>query len=718
MPDALPIHFLTIVLNGQPFIRHHLPVFQKLSCPWHWHIVEGLAQHVLDTAWCARNGGQLPASLHREGLSHDGTSEYLDELKRDFPGQISIYRPPPGKFWEGKLAMVNAPLPHIRDQGLLWQVDSDELWTTTQIEQARKLFAAHPEATAAYYLCDYFFGPEIASRRGGVFGNFANEWLRTWRFVPGDRWTAHEPPTLARLGPDGQWRDLAQLAPLARDVTAAAGLVFQHFAYATEAQAEFKDAYYGYRQAVARWRQLQAQPSGARVRRFLPWVEQAEIGRARTLRTLWRKSVEPWRKGARAELVRARGVTPLAQRRQNGEWKFFSAAPPADHPRTVLLIRTDRIGDNILSTALLSPLHRAWPATRLLMACPSDVAGLYEASPDLDGLIAFDRERGHREAGYRRSVIRRLREVQADLVVCPQFTRDRLTNKLCLGMRARKLVGFAGEITVQKWSHTRYKRRYDRAFTQLIDLPDAFTPELEKARTLLRTLGIAAEELQPAIVTGSEHEAYASDLLKRHGLESRPLIALFAGTAARQKQYPRFGESLRAALTSDHALVTLGAAEDAAINQEVLNFFGGGVNLSGRTSLAQAAAFLRRCQLAVGVDTGLAHLASAVGCRNVVVLGGGHFGRFFPYSPLTTVVALPMKCYQCKWNCRFAAPLCIVGIEPATVAAAIRQSLTQPSDRPVVLAQSQLTGPGQDWLMRDPAQCGQLAARGWLIKQV
>ena len=37
----LPVHFFTIVLNGMPFIRHHIEQFCQLPFRWHWHIVEG-----------------------------------------------------------------------------------------------------------------------------------------------------------------------------------------------------------------------------------------------------------------------------------------------------------------------------------------------------------------------------------------------------------------------------------------------------------------------------------------------------------------------------------------------------------------------------------------------------------------------------------------------------------------------------------------------------
>lgn len=151
--DFLPIHFFTIVLNGEPFIRYHERMLAQLPMRWHWHIVEGVAELNHDTAWAARNGGRIPGACHKNGLSIDGTSEYLDDLKQRFPDRVSIYRKPRGEFWDGKREMVTAPLSAIQEDCLLWQVDSDELWMPDQIVHVRNVFANNPERTAAFYWC-------------------------------------------------------------------------------------------------------------------------------------------------------------------------------------------------------------------------------------------------------------------------------------------------------------------------------------------------------------------------------------------------------------------------------------------------------------------------------------------------------------------------------------------------------------------------------------
>ena len=153
--------------------------------------IEGAASLVHDTAWSVAAGGRLEDASHAAGLSMDGTTAYLDEIAAADPDRVSIYRKPAGSLWNGKREMVSAPLPNIREECLLWQVDADELWTADQISAVRRLFIDQPDRTAAYYWCDYFAAPEaVIATRYNYAANPKLEWLRTWRFQPGDRWAA------------------------------------------------------------------------------------------------------------------------------------------------------------------------------------------------------------------------------------------------------------------------------------------------------------------------------------------------------------------------------------------------------------------------------------------------------------------------------------------------------------------------------------------------
>jgi hypothetical protein len=302
----LPIHFFTIVLNGQPFIRYHLERMRGLPCPWHWHIVEGLADLKHDTAWSLQFGATVPANVAREGRSLDGTAEYLDQIATEEPERITVYRAANGRNWAGKLEMVSAPLANLTQECLLWEIDSDELWTTEQFAKLRELFLQNPDRTAAVFYCHFFVGPNLAINRSRRCPEI--EWRRAWRFRPGMRWAAHEPPVLAAPIATGQWVDVAMQQPFSPAEMEQHGLVYQHFAYVTPEQLAFKEKYYGYKGIEQWWRELQEQTQfPVPLKRFFPW---------------------PWvHIQAQVDPLAVCGIEPLAHLR-DGKW--ILASPPAN----------------------------------------------------------------------------------------------------------------------------------------------------------------------------------------------------------------------------------------------------------------------------------------------------------------------------------------------------------------------------------------------------
>ena len=303
--NHLPIHFFTIVLNGQPFIQYHLDVFKQLPFQWHWHIVEGVADLKHDTAWSLQFGGRITDEIHKNGLSYDGTTEYLDELKRCYPNNISVYRKQQGIFWDGKLEMVKANLANINQECLLWQIDVDELWTVDQFCTARQMFINNPGKTAAWYWCWYFVGENlVVSTRECYSQNSQQEWLRTWRYKPGMAWESHEPPRLMELMPNGAWQDVASVNPFRHSETEDYNLIFQHFAYVTIEQVLFKEKYYGYKDAVVQWKQLQSQTKfPIFLRDYFGWVHDQTM----------------------VNTIQECGITPLAYKLNDGNLYFASS---------------------------------------------------------------------------------------------------------------------------------------------------------------------------------------------------------------------------------------------------------------------------------------------------------------------------------------------------------------------------------------------------------
>jgi ADP-heptose:LPS heptosyltransferase len=93
-------------------------------------------------------------------------------------------------------------------------------------------------------------------------------------------------------------------------------------------------------------------------------------------------------------------------------------------------------------------------------------------------------------------------------------------------------------------------------------------------------------------------------------------------------------------------LVLLGGPDDGPVNRSVVGAMGPAarartLDVSGRLSLAETAAVIARCRLYVGNDSGVAHLAAAVGTPVVEVFGPTDPRRYGPVPGAGLAVAPP-----------------------------------------------------------------------------
>jgi ADP-heptose:LPS heptosyltransferase len=369
--------------------------------------------------------------------------------------------------------------------------------------------------------------------------------------------------------------------------------------------------------------------------------------------------------------------------------KKRSAAKSRSHQ--VLWIRTDSIGDNILSAAMLPHVKEKYPRAKITVLCQEHIKELYQPSPWVDSIVTFHRNRAYSDAVYRAELAARLGESHFDLTLNSVYSREALTDFFSIASKAKEIIGINGDLCNINSSE---RERNNRAYTCLVSSVNEMAPEIDRHREFLAALGINAPALRPVMWLTLDDEAYADRIFMQTGFDPAKTVGFFAGAQSKLRLYPNYGRAL-SQLCKDRGLqlIALGAASDYQINAAFLREIGGSsLNLSGKTSLRQAAAILKRCRLGVGAETGLAHMACAVAAPHVVLIGGGHFGRFMPYSPLTTVVCLPLDCFGCNWRCRHEVPHCIQGIDPGILVQALSDALDSGASAARIFVQSRV-----DW---------------------
>jgi hypothetical protein len=162
--------------------------------------------------------------------------------------------------------MINAALTGFKKDGVLLQMDSDELWTFHQMIELLYLFEKNPEANTAQFEMDYMLGPNVISTSTEGYGNRANEWVRAWRYQRGLWMECHEPPMF-----NGNRGGL-----LDRKATSATVGSILHMEWVTPQQVGLKQRIYkgGYENAIDNWTGLQNNKEWPvkDLKSFLPWV--------------------------------------------------------------------------------------------------------------------------------------------------------------------------------------------------------------------------------------------------------------------------------------------------------------------------------------------------------------------------------------------------------------------------------------------------------------
>ncbi len=205
--------------------------------------------------------------------------------------------------------------------------------------------------------------------------------------------------------------------------------------------------------------------------------------------------------------------------------------------------------------------------------------------------------------------------------------------------------------------------------------------ELDKAR-LPRTvdryvaLGHGAGAPQPPPVPPPRlrtDEANQERLAKALGLEAQgPVLAMMPGAEyGPAKCWPLeyFGTVARDALARGWRVWILGSGKDRPAGDRVSEAAGPGVrNLCGRTRLEDAVDLLGLAEAAVTNDSGLMHVAAAVGCRVIAIYGSTTPEYTPPLTDRKHVLWLKPDCGPCmQRTCPLGHLKCLRDLRPSQV---------------------------------------------------
>lgn len=161
------------------------------------------------------------------------------------------------------------------------------------------------------------------------------------------------------------------------------------------------------------------------------------------------------------------------------------------------------------------------------------------------------------------------------------------------------------------------------------------------------------------------------DLMKRLDLESDERVIIFCPGAefGESKRWPAEYFGVLARMLSDCQIWVLGSAKDKILGDRICELSPGNtLNLCGRTSLSEAVDLLSLGMVVVSNDSGLMHVAAAVGVPVVGIYGSTPWYFTPPLSERAKVIRLDLACSPCRRRvCRYGDYECLRGVRPNLV---------------------------------------------------
>ena len=312
----------------------------------------------------------------------------------------------------------------------------------------------------------------------------------------------------------------------------------------------------------------------------------------------------------------------------------------------ILIRATNWVGDAIMTLPALEAVRENFPGGHITVLAKPWVAPLFENHPAVDRVMVFDKGTGSR-AGFLAifKTSRILRKERFDLAILFQNAFE------------AALLVFLGRVKLRVGYKTDGR-------SLLLTHGVSRTEKVLRIHqvgyycAILRAMGWPAEERDPALHTGREVRDQAVGILKSNGVDPRDFIVGLSPGAVfgNAKRWPpnRFAEiGDRVVRRWGAKIVVFGSGGEREICDAVCETMRyGALNLCGKTTLKAVMGVMALCRFFVTNDSGLMHMASALGLPTVAVFGSTDHVATGPRGPKTRIVRRPVSCAPClKQEC-------------------------------------------------------------------
>ena len=322
-----------------------------------------------------------------------------------------------------------------------------------------------------------------------------------------------------------------------------------------------------------------------------------------------------------------------------------------------LIIAPAWVGDMVMAHTLVQCLIAREPEMLIYMAAPPATAPLAQRMPGIAAVHVMDLAHGELGLSKRRRLGRILAAEDYDqAIVLPNSLKSALVPWFA-GIPRR--TGWHGEA---RFVLLNDRRKLDKA---------AYPLMIERFMALADEAGHLPEKPYP-LPELTVDSGNLQQLLERLALHPERVVAMCPGAefgAAKKWPAEHYAELARRQLAAGRQVWLMGSPNDAADCARIESLAPGVENLAGKTRLLDAVDLLSVAEHVVCNDSGLMHVACALGRSTIGIFGSTSPQFTPPLGPAAVVVERELACRPCfARECPLGHLNCLVQLSPDRVA--------------------------------------------------
>lgn len=335
--------------------------------------------------------------------------------------------------------------------------------------------------------------------------------------------------------------------------------------------------------------------------------------------------------------------------------------------KKILIRGTNWIGDAVMTLPAIASIRKSFPSAEIHILAKPWVAEVYKLCPDIDRIFLFKEPGEHEGVAGKFKLASALRRERFDLAIYLQNAIE----AAILGWLARipLRAGYNSDCRGFLLTHSVPRTKEIKSVYQV----DYY---------LNMVMSLGCKPVSKDISLSAENVAEKAERsLKERGLSEVPVLVGLAPGAMygpAKMWFPRrFGAVAKGleGIFNSRAMI-FGSKGDREVAQTVQEAMGGtAVNIAGQTDLSEAIALISRCSIFITNDSGLMHVAGALGVPTLAIYGSTNPVTTPPPGKNSVIIRKEVPCSPCLRKVCPTDFRCMEDISAAEVIEAARAML-------------------------------------------